>query len=241
MSDRVAVVTGASRGIGSAIADRLVADGCFVYATATSEQGAEAISARLGDKGKGVALDIGSDESVSHALEEFAAAEAPTILVNNAGITQDNLMLRMSDEEWSSVINTNLSGVFRLTKGLLRGMVKARWGRVVNVGSVVARMGNPGQANYVAAKSGVEGFARALALEVASRSITVNTVAPGFIETDMTRELTEQQTEAMLERIPANRMGTVEDVAAAVAFLCSEEAGYITGQTLQVNGGLYAA
>lgn len=240
---RVAVVTGASRGIGAAIAGRLAADGCFVLGSATSQAGAEAISSTLGDSGAGIVLDVASAESVAAGMEQIGvlADDAPVILVNNAGVTRDNLMLRMSEDEWTDVIDTNVNGLFRVTKSLLRGMIKARWGRIVNVGSVVARMGNPGQANYVASKSAIEGFGRSLALEVASRNITVNTVAPGFIATDMTSELTEDQKAAMLERIPAGRMGNPDDVAAVVAFLVREDAGYITGQTIQVNGGMYAA
>lgn len=239
---RVAVVTGASRGIGAAIASTL-AEHCFVIGTATSQVGADGISSKLGQQGTGIVLDVSATESVENALEQInqAVDEAPQILVNNAGITRDNLVMRMSEEEFGSVIDANLMGMFRITKGLLRGMIKARWGRIVNVGSVVGRMGNPGQANYVASKSAIEGFSRSLALEVASRNITVNTVAPGFIATDMTEALTEQQKAAMLERIPAGRMGEPSDVAGAVAFLVSDEAAYITGQTIQVNGGLYAA
>lgn len=239
---RVALVTGASRGIGEAIAATL-AEHFFVVGTATSQSGAEVISKRLGAQGLGVKLDVSSPESVDQALQQIisAADEAPLVLVNNAGVTHDNLVMRMSDEEFSSVIETNVTGMFRVTKGLLRGMVKARWGRIVNVGSVVGRMGNPGQANYVASKSAIEGFSRSLALEVASRNITVNTVAPGFIATDMTEGLSEQQKAAMLERIPIGRMGAPDDVAGTVAFLVSDDAAYITGQTIQVNGGMYAA
>ena len=238
---KIALVTGASRGIGAGIAQRLVAEGYFVAGTATSDAGAAAIAEKLGDNGLGLTMDVSNGESIGLALEQLAEQGAPTILVNNAGITQDNLMLRMSDEQWDEVIATNLNGLYRVTRACLRGMVKARWGRIVNIGSVVGRMGNPGQANYAASKAGMEGFGRALALEVASRNVTVNTIAPGFIETDMTSELTEDQQAAMLERIPAQRMGSVDDVAGAVAYLVSEEAGYITAQTLQVNGGLYSA
>ena len=240
---KTALVTGASRGIGAAIAARLTEDGFFVVGTATSEAGAESISASLGDNGVGLELNVADAASVEAALAKLPdlAEEAPTVIVNNAGITRDNLMLRMSESEWSEVIDTNVNGLFRVTKGLLRGMIKARWGRIVNVGSVVGRMGNPGQANYVASKAAIEGFARSLALEVASRNITVNTVAPGFIATDMTNELTDDQKAAMLERIPAGRMGDPEDVAALVSFLVRDDAGYITGQTIQINGGMYAA
>lgn len=240
---KTALVTGASRGIGAAIAARLAEDGFFVVGTATSDAGAGSISASLGDNGVGLELNVADAASVEAALAKLSdlAEEAPTVIVNNAGITRDNLMLRMSESEWSEVIDTNVNGLFRVTKGLLRGMIKARWGRIVNVGSVVGRMGNPGQANYVASKAAIEGFARSLALEVASRNITVNTVAPGFIATDMTNELTDDQKAAMLERIPAGRMGDPEDVAALVSFLVRDDAGYITGQTIQINGGMYAA
>ena len=240
---KTVLVTGASRGIGAAIAERLAEDGFFVVGTATSEAGAGAISASLGENGVGLELNVADAASVEAALAKLPdlAEEAPTVIVNNAGITRDNLMLRMSESEWSEVIDTNVNGLFRVTKGLLRGMIKARWGRIVNVGSVVGRMGNPGQANYVASKAAIEGFARSLALEVASRNITVNTVAPGFIATDMTNELTDDQKAAMLERIPAGRMGDPEDVAALVSFLVRDDAGYITGQTIQINGGMYAA
>ncbi len=242
MSKKTALVTGASRGIGAAIARRLIADGYFVVGTATTANGAEQIGAALGEQGLGLELQLQSAESITQTLKTIADhGEAPAVLVNNAGITRDNLLLRMSEAEWTDVIDTNLNGMFRLTKAVLRGMLKARWGRVVNIGSVVARMGNPGQSNYVASKSAIEGFSRALAFEVASRNITVNTVAPGFIGTDMTSELSEEQTQAMLERIPLGRMGEVDEVAGAVAYLVSEEAAYITGQTLHINGGLYAA
>ena len=237
-----ALVTGASRGIGAAIASRLAGDGYRVVGTATSAGGAEKIGEQLGDRGFGLQLDVADVDSVDAfvgGLKE-AGVDAPVIVVNNAGITRDNLMLRMSEDEWSSVIDTNVNGLFRVTKAMLRGMIKARWGRIVNVGSVVGRMGNPGQANYVASKSAIEGFSRSLALEVASRNITVNTVAPGFISTDMTNALTEDQQAAMLQMIPAGRMGEPGDVANLVAFLVSEEAAYITGQTIQINGGMYA-
>jgi 3-oxoacyl-[acyl-carrier protein] reductase len=238
---KVALVTGASRGIGAAIADRLVQQGLFVIGTATSVEGAERIGDALGEGGVGQVLNVADISSIAAALEAMNGLDPPSVLVNNAGVTRDNLMLRMSEEEWSSVIDTNLTGLYRITKACLRGMVKARWGRIVSVSSVVARMGNPGQANYVASKAGIEGFSRALALEIASRNITVNTVSPGFIETDMTGSLTDEQKQKMLDRIPAQRMGSVDEVAAAVEYLVSDEAGYVTGQTLQVNGGLYAA
>ena len=238
---KVALVTGASRGIGAAIATRLIADGYWVAGTATSETGAQAISDTLGDNGRGLVLNLSEPDSISDSLAQLDDVDAPQILVNNAGVTRDNLMLRMSDIEWNDVIQTNLTGTYHVTRALLRGMIKARWGRIVNIGSVVGRMGNPGQANYVASKAALEGFGRAMAIEVASRNITVNTIAPGFIETDMTGELTEDQQAAMLERIPAGRMGSPGEVASLVAYLVSEEAAYITGQTLQINGGMYAA
>ncbi len=242
MTDKVAVVTGASRGIGAAIASRLSNDGMFVVGTATSQSGAEAISEQLGDKGMGLELRLTDADSVATALDTIGSLDHPaTVLVNNAGVTRDNLLMRMGEEEWTDVVDTNVNGLYRVTKGLLRGMIKARWGRIVNLSSVVARMGNPGQSNYVASKAAIEGFTRALALEVASRNITVNAVAPGFIGTDMTNELTEAQTEAMLERIPLGRVGDVEEIAAAVSYLVSDAAGYVTAQTLHVNGGLYAA
>ncbi len=245
IENKIAVVTGASRGIGQAIALALGGAGAVVVGTATSEAGAEKISAYLqqaGIKGRGFCLDVGSDASVEQfcqqVQEEIGTVE---ILVNNAGITRDNLMLRMKQEEWDSVINTNLSAIFRMSRPLLRGMTKARWGRIINIGSVVGSSGNPGQANYAAAKAGVAGFARALAMEIGSRGITVNTVAPGFIDTDMTRELGEEQTKSLLSKIPLGRYGNPAEIAAVVAFLASEQAGYITGETIHVNGGMYMA
>lgn len=242
MSRKTALVTGASRGIGAAIAERLVNDGLFVVGTATTSTGAMQISDALGEGGVGMELVLQDPESIKTLLKNIVEiSEAPLVLVNNAGITRDNLLLRMSEDEWGDVLETNVNGLYRVTKAVLRGMLKARWGRIVNIGSVVSRMGNPGQSNYAASKAAIEGFGRALALEVASRNITVNTVAPGFIGTDMTAKLNDEQTAAMLERIPLARMGEVSEVASAVAYLVSEEAGYITAQTLQVNGGLYAA
>ena len=241
MESKSALVTGASRGIGSAIAEKLADQGFFVIGTATTAAGAEQISKDLGDRGCGLKLLVQDQHSVEAMVEELATLEvgSPLILVNNAAITRDNLMLRMSAEEWQDVVDTNLSGAFRVTKALLRNMVKARWGRIINVGSVVGRLGNPGQANYVASKAGLEGFTRSLALEVASRGITVNLLAPGLIETDMTAELTNEQREAMLTRIPLGRMGQANDVAAAAAFLSSDDGAYITGQTLHINGGMF--
>ena len=236
---RVALVTGATRGIGAAIADRLAADGHSVVGTATSAAGAATVAERLGE-GRGIELRIDDDESVASALERISSAfGAPSILVNNAGINRDNLLMRMSAEQWSSVIDTNLSGLYRVVKPLLRSMMRARWGRIISISSVVGRMGNAGQVNYAASKAGIEGFTRALALEVRSRGITVNAVAPGFIETDMTDELNEEMRAAMIEKIALARMGTGAEVAHAVAFLATEGAGYITGETLQVNGGIY--
>lgn len=235
----MSLVTGASRGIGRAIASRLAADGLFVVGTATGEEGVERIRSLLGENGAGVVLRLESANSVAAALrnaeQEFGS---PSVLVNNAGITRDGLLMRMSEEAWDEVIDVDLGGLYRLTKPLLRSMMRARWGRIVNIGSVVGRMGNAGQTNYAAAKAGIEGFTRALAREVGTRGITVNTVAPGFIDTDMTAELSDSQRAEMMQRIPLGRMGDAEEVAAAVSFLVSDEAGYITGETVHVNGGL---
>ncbi len=240
---KVALVTGASRGIGAAIADLLGAQGATVIGTATSDSGAAAISARFAEKGvagKGMALNVNDADAVDAAVKDISAEfGAPTILVNNAGITRDNLMMRMKDDEWNDVISTNLTAVFRVSKACLRGMTKARWGRIINISSVVGSMGNAGQTNYSATKAGVEGFTRSLAREIGARGITVNAVAPGFIDTDMTKELPEAQREALQTQIPAARLGQPEEIAAAVAFLASDAAGYITGDTLHVNGGMY--
>jgi 3-oxoacyl-[acyl-carrier protein] reductase len=215
-------------------------DDYFVVGTATSSAGAERITQRLGQSGQGLVLRVDDDDSVAAAMASLAEAEnMPAVLVNNAGVTADNLLLRMKAAEWHSVVNTNLGGLYRVVKPCLRPMMKARWGRIVNLSSVVARMGNPGQSNYVASKAGIEGFTRSLAAEVASRGITVNAVAPGFIETDMTEELSADQVGQMLERVPLGFMGSPEDVAEAVAFLVSDGARYITGETLSVNGGLH--
>src|SRR5690554_2817972 len=239
---RVALITGASRGIGRAIAHELGRQGRIVIGTATSDAGAERIDADLkaqGIQGAGRRLDVTDQASVDALIksigEEFGA---PTILVNNAGITRDNLLMRMKEDEWDAVLDTNLKSVYRVTKACLRGMTRERFGRIVNISSVVATMGNLGQANYAAAKAGLEGFTRALAREVASRSITVNAVAPGFIATDMTQALPDAQREALLTQIPLARLGEPEEIAAAVGFLTSVNAGYITGETLQVNGGM---
>jgi len=239
----VALVTGASRGIGRAIALELGKQGMTVIGTATSDAGAEAISAYLqkaGITGTGMCADVGNDESVSALVsgigEQFSM---PTVLVNNAGVTRDNLLMRMKAEEWDTVINTNLSSMYRLCKACVKGMTKARTGRIVNISSVVGSSGNAGQSNYAASKAGMDGFTRSLAKEIGSRGITVNAVAPGFIDTDMTRELPEQQTEALLAQIPLGRLGQPEEIAAVVGFLASSEGGYITGETLHVNGGMY--
>lgn len=237
---RVVLVTGASRGIGRAIAERLAGDGWFVAGTATGEAGAEQISAALGASGRGLVMRIEDEASVAAAYRQLEdGCGLPLAIVNNAGVTRDNLLARMKPEEWDSVVQTNLGGLYRVVKPALRHMMRSRWGRIVNLSSVVARMGNAGQTNYVASKAGIEGFTRSLAQEVASRNITVNAVAPGFIDTDMTSELTDDQTSAMLARIPLGRMGAAAEVAHAVAFLVSDAAAYITGETLQVNGGLY--
>ena len=239
----VALVTGASRGIGRAIALELGKQGMTVIGTATSDAGAEAISAYLqkaGITGTGMCADVGNDESVSALVsgigEQFSM---PTVLVNNAGVTRDNLLMRMKTDEWDTVINTNLSSMYRLCKACVKGMTKARTGRIVNISSVVGSSGNAGQSNYAASKAGIEGFTRSLAKEIGSRGITVNAVAPGFIDTDMTRDLPEQQTEALLAQIPLGRLGQPEEIAAVVGFLASSEGGYITGETLHVNGGMY--
>jgi len=243
LDNQVVLVTGATRGIGRAIALALGEQGAVVIGTATSESGAETISNTLnekGVKGKGLVLDVSSSESVDATMKAIASEfGTPTILVNNAGITRDNLMMRMSDDEWDSVINTNLSSVFRLSKACLRGMMKARHGRIISIASVVGAMGNPGQANYAAAKAGIMGFSKALAREVASRNITVNVIAPGFIETDMTAVLPEAQKETLKAQIPLGCLGTPEDIAAAVVYLASPSGRYITGQTLHVNGGMH--
>ena len=239
MQGKIALVTGATRGIGRAIAEELSAKGAFVIGTATSEKGAEAISAYLGEKGKGLVLNVTEPESIDAVLTQIKAEVGDIdILVNNAGITRDGLLMRMKDQDWFDIIQTNLTSVYRLSKAVLRPMMK-KGGRIITIGSVVGSMGNPGQTNYCAAKAGLVGFSKSLAKEVASRGITVNVVAPGFIATDMTDELNEAQKEAILSQIPAGELGTAQDSAKAVAFLASDDARYINGETLHVNGGLY--
>ena len=239
---RLALVTGASRGIGAAIADHLGASGYRVVGTATSEAGAAAISARLGRRGRGVVLDVTNAAQIDQVVADITGNEGVVhVLVNNAGVTRDGLLLRMKSEDWDTIIDTNLTAVYRLSKAFLRPMMKARFGRIINISSVVASMGNPGQSNYAAAKAGMIGFAKSLAHEVGSRGITVNTVAPGFIDTDMTLSLGDEQRAALIAQVPAARLGEVADIAHAVGFLASEHAGYITGNTLHVNGGMYMA
>jgi 3-oxoacyl-[acyl-carrier protein] reductase len=242
LQGKVALVTGATRGIGKAIALELSQRGAVVIGTATSESGAQAINDALASfGGRGVVLDVTDAKACDALIEELGKATdgGPHILVNNAGITRDNLTMRMKDEEWAVVLETNLSSVFRLSRAVMRGMMRARWGRIINVTSVVGESGNAGQANYAAAKAGVAGMSRALARELGSRNVTVNCVAPGFIDTDMTRALAESQTTALLQQIPLGRLGAPEDIANAVAFLSGPQAGYITGTTLHVNGGMY--
>jgi len=239
-SQKVVLVTGASRGIGREIAQLFAQNGAMVLGTATSESGAAKISEYLGQNGQGFVLNVTDADSIAALFDtiksDFGGVD---ILVNNAGITRDNLMMRMKDAEWDDIINTNLSSVFRISKAVLRAMMKKRHGRIINIGSVVGSSGNPGQANYCAAKAGLLGFTKSLAKEVASRGITVNTVSPGFIETDMTQELSDQQKQTILAQVPANRLGQPAEIANAVAFLASDMAGYINGETLHVNGGMY--
>ena len=243
LKGKVALVTGSSRGIGRAIALELARQGATVVGTATTETGAEGIGlvlAEAGGAGSGMALDVNSPEQAHRVVQSTQERFGPiSILVNNAGVTRDNLLLRMKDEEWDDILNTDLKSVYRMSKLVLRPMMKARDGRIINIGSVVGAMGNAGQANYAAAKAGMVGFTKALAREVGSRGITVNCVAPGFIDTDMTRSLGEAQTETLVQQIPVGRLGRAEDIAAAVVFLASPGAGYITGATLHVNGGMY--
>ena len=243
LNGEVALVTGASRGIGKAIAHALGQAGARVVGTATTEQGAAAIGDAFkaaGLDGRGAVLDVADPASVDALVADVAAHEGgPSILVNNAGITRDNLLMRMKDDEWQQIIDTNLSSVFRTSKAVLRAMMKAKRGRIINIASVVGVMGNAGQSNYAAAKAGIIGFSKSLAREIGSRGITVNTIAPGFIDTDMTKALADDQRGALLSQVPLNRLGQPEDIAAAVVFLASAAGGYITGETLHVNGGLY--
>ncbi len=243
LTEEIALVTGASRGIGQAIALMLGKQGARVIGTATTDQGAAAIQSTFdaqGMQGLGLALDVTRADSIDAVMQQVKETfGAPTILVNNAGITRDNLLMRMKDDEWDGVIDTNLSSIFRLSKACLRGMMKAKRGRIINIASVVGATGNPGQANYSAAKAGMIGFTKSLAREVGSRGITVNAVAPGFIDTDMTRALPDEQRTALIGQVPLGRLGDVEDIASAVVFLASPQAAYITGETLHVNGGMY--
>ena len=240
LDGEIALVTGASRGIGKAIATKLAAEGATVIGTATSEGGAASIAEYLGAQGTGMVLDVTNADSVSEVLGAIEEQYGPiSILINNAGITRDNLMMRLKDADWDAIINTNLTSVFKISKACLRNMMKARKGRIITIGSVVGSTGNPGQTNYAAAKAGLIGFSKSLAREVGSRGITVNTVAPGFIDTDMTRALSDEQRDALKGQIPLSRLGDPDDIANAVAFLASPSASYITGETLHVNGGMF--
>lgn len=240
LNGSIALVTGASRGIGKAIAEQLAADGATVIGTATSENGANAISDYLKGSGEGKVLDVAIPDSMQALLADITQKHGSVdILVNNAGITRDNLLMRMKDDEWQSIMDTNLTSIFKMSKAVLRGMMKKRKGRIINIGSVVGSTGNAGQANYAAAKAGVIGFSKSMAREVASRGITVNVVAPGFIDTDMTKSLTDDQKESIFKDIPANRLGDPKEIAATVGFLASDAAAYITGETIHVNGGMY--
>lgn len=239
LDGKIALVTGATRGIGKAIAESLAREGAYVFGTATSEKGAETISTYLGDSGEGLVLNVTDQESIESVLKTITEKKgSPAILVNNAGITRDQLLMRMKDDEWNDVILTNLTSVYTLSKALLRPMMKARYGRIINISSVVGITGNAGQTNYAAAKAGVIGFTKSMAKEVGSRGITVNCVAPGFIDTDMTKDLPESVKESLLANIPAGRLGEPEEIAAAVTFLASDLAAYITGETINVNGGM---
>lgn len=245
LNNKIALVTGASRGIGAAIALEMAKQGAMVVGTATTEAGAEKITQEIkqaGFSGKGLLFDVTDAASLEKILSEIEKlGGAPDILINNAGITRDNLALRMKEEEWLDVINTNLNAVFRLTRECIKPMMKARWGRIINISSIVAYTGNPGQANYCAAKAGVIGFSKALALEIASRGVTVNVIAPGFIETDMTRKLSDAQREMILDKIPMKKIGEAVDIAKMAAFLASDDAAYMTGQTIHINGGMYTS
>ena len=239
LEGEIALVTGASRGIGASVAEALAAAGATVVGTATSQGGADGISVALGDRGRGIVLDVADAESVATAIKDVQSREgSPTILVNNAGITRDNLLMRMKQEEWDEVIATNLTGMFSVCKACLRGMMKAKKGRIINIASVVGLMGNPGQSNYSATKAGMIGFSKSLAREIGSRGITVNVVAPGFVDTDMTRELPEDNRAGLLAQVPLGRLGDSADIANAVLFLASAAGAYITGETLHVNGGM---
>jgi len=239
LDGKIVLVTGASRGIGKAIATQLKTLGATVIGTATSEHGAQKISEYLGE-GNGLVLNVTNDDSISQLFSTIKDDHGSVdILINNAGITRDNLFMRMKTEEWDDIIDTNLSSVFKVSKAAIRAMMKKRTGRIINIGSVVGTMGNAGQVNYATAKAGLLGFTKSLAREVASRGITVNTVAPGFIDTDMTQTLTDEQKEGIFSQVPANRLGKPEEIASAVAFLASDAAAYITGETLHVNGGMY--
>ncbi|MDP0563455.1 MAG: 3-oxoacyl-ACP reductase FabG [Candidatus Endonucleobacter sp. (ex Gigantidas childressi)] len=243
LEGKIALVTGASRGIGRSTAVTLGGAGAVVIGTATTESGAKVITEMLAEadiRGQGILLDVTSAEGCVDVVKTITAEYgAIQVLVNNAGITRDNLLMRMKNDEWDQVLDTNLTAIFRMSKAVMRGMTKARWGRIINVSSVVGSMGNPGQANYAAAKAGVEGFSRSLAREVGSRNITVNTVAPGFIDTDMTKVLSDEQRQLMQEQIPVARLGQPEEIAGVILFLASDAAGYITGETVHVNGGMY--
>jgi 3-oxoacyl-[acyl-carrier protein] reductase len=240
MAKAVALVTGASRGIGKAIAQQLAEDGFFVVGTATTDAGAQAISDYLDANGKGMRLNVADSEDVETVVKNMSESYgSPTVLINNAGITRDNLLMRMKDDEWEEIINTNLTSVYRMSKAVMRGMMKARKGRIINISSVVGATGNAGQANYAAAKAGMMGFTKSLAKELGSRNITVNTVAPGFIDTDMTKELGDDIKAQLLAGIPLGRLGDAKEIALAVSFLASDGAAYITGETLHVNGGMY--
>lgn len=239
LNEQVALVTGASRGIGRAVAQALAEQGAFVIGTATSEKGAQAISDYLGEQGNGMVLDVTNAQSVEQVVKEIQQVHGGLdILVNNAGITKDNLLMRMKEDDWNQVMDTNLTSVFRTSKAVMRGMMKKRAGRIINIGSVVGTTGNPGQANYCAAKAGLVGFTKSLAKEIANRGVTVNAVAPGFIDTDMTQALTDEQKESIFSSIPAARLGKPEEIAAAIVFLASPGAAYITGETIHVNGGM---
>lgn len=239
-NQRIGLVTGASRGIGQAIALRLAADNIFVIGTATTDGGAAAITSSLDRLGQGYRLDVCEEDAIEELVKTISQAHgAPTIIVNNAGITRDSLLLRMKDGDWGDIIDTNLTSIFRMSKACLKGMMKERFGRIVNISSVVAVSGNPGQTNYCAAKAGMIGFTKALAKEVGARNITVNAIAPGFIETDMTDKLSDEHKQALLAGIALNRLGKPQEIASVVSFLCSDGASYITGETIHVNGGLY--